>query len=159
MFLPPQARFRPLCSLAVYAVLAAAPVSALASLGGSVDSVQTDRARMNATVSVTRARNYELHEVAAPAGTVVDEYVSPEGKVFAVTWHGQFPPQMQQILGAYYSQYTAALQAREKRYGHPPLNIQEPGFVIQTGGHMRDYFGRAYIPEQLPTGVTADEIR
>jgi hypothetical protein len=131
---------------------------AFASLGSNVSSVQTDRAQMNASVSVTQTRSYAIHEMKSPAGTVVNEYVDPSGNVFAVSWQGQFPPQMQQILGSYFSRYTAALQAQQRRYGHPPLNIQEPGLVVQTGGHMRDHFGRAYIPAMLPQGVTADEI-
>ncbi len=158
MFHPPQACFKPLFLLAASVVLAAAPIPALASLGGSVSSVQTDSVRMNASVSVAQNRSYAIHEMRSPAGTVVDEYVSPAGKVFAVSWHGQFAPDMQQILGAYFSQYTAALQAQPHRYGHPPLNIQVPGLTVQTSGHMRSYFGRAYIPEQLPQGIAADEI-
>ncbi|HEX4067432.1 MAG TPA: DUF2844 domain-containing protein [Acidobacteriaceae bacterium] len=151
-------RFSPLIVLTSLATPLLLCLPACASLGGSVDSVQTDRVHMNASVSVTQTRNYAIHEMNSPAGTVVDEYVNPAGNVFAVTWQGQFPPQMQQILGSYFSQYTAALQAQQKRYGHPPINIQEPGFVVQTAGHMRNYYGRAYIPDQLPEGVTADEI-
>jgi len=37
--------------------------------------------------------------------------------------------------------------------------IQEPGLVVQTGGHMRAYFGRAYVPELVPQGVTIEEIQ
>lgn len=162
MLAPQSARFRPLSAFAALAVLLSLSLPAFASLGGDATSVQTDRVHMNATLSVSQTRNYAIHEMQSPAGTVVDEYVSPAGKVFAVTWHGQFAPQMQQILGAYFQQYTAALQALQNqphRYGHQPLNIQEPGLIIQTSGHMRAYFGRAYIPEQLPEGITADEIR
>lgn len=114
---------------------------------------------MNASIHVTQAANYDVHAIKSPAGTVVNEYVSLAGNVFAVSWHGPFPPQMQQILGSYYQQYTAALAARPNRYGHRPLDIQEPGLVIQTGGHTRDYFGRAYIPDMLPSGVKTDEIK
>ncbi len=132
---------------------------ALASLGGNVDSVSADRTHMNASVKVTQEATYSVHEMQSPGGTTVKEFVSPAGNVFAVSWQGQFPPQMQQILGSYYSQYSAALSAKPRHYGHRPLNIQQPGLVIQTGGHMRDYFGRAYIPDMLPTGVKTDEIK
>ncbi len=114
---------------------------------------------MNASVSVTSRDGYEVHEVQAPGGTVVDEYVSPSGTVFAVAWHGQFPPPMQQILGTYFEQYSAALQARPKIYGHRPVNIQEQGLVVQTGGHMRAHFGRAYDPTLLPQGFTVNQIQ
>lgn len=114
---------------------------------------------MNANLQVTQRDSYEVHEILAPGGTVVDEYVSASGTVFAVTWHGQFPPPMEQILGTYFQQYSAALQARPKMYGHRPVNIEQQGLVVQTGGHMRAHYGRAYDPSLLPQGVTVDEIQ
>lgn len=145
--------------LTVAAALLGCCVPAFASLGGNVSSVEADRVHMNARVSVTQTSDYAIHEIQSPAGMVVDEYVSPAGTVFAVSWHGLFPPDMQQVLGPYFQQYAAALQAEPHRYGHPPLNIQEPGLVIQTGGHMRAHFGRVYVPNLLPEGITADQIR
>ena len=126
---------------------------------GDVRSVESDRAEMNAAVQISQHDAYDVHEMQTPGGTVVDEYVSPEDAVFAVIWHGQFPPPMQKILGACFQQYTAALQAQPKMYGHRPLNIQEPGLVVQTGGHMRAHFGRAYIPDLLPQGIAVSQIQ
>ncbi len=145
--------------IAAVALLASA-LPAFASLGGDVTSVEADRAQMAASVRVTQpSGTYSVHEIQSPQGTVVNEYVSPAGKVFAVTWRGQFMPQMQQILGNYFAEYSAALQTQQRRYGHRPLNIQRPDLVVQTGGRMRDYFGRAYVPGMLPQGVSADAIR
>ncbi len=145
--------------IAAVALLASA-LPAFASLGGDVTSVEADRAQMAASVRVTQpSSTYSVHEIQSPQGTVVNEYVSPAGKVFAVTWRGQFMPQMQQILGNYFAEYSAALQTQQRRYGHRPLNIQRPDLVVQTGGRMRDYFGRAYVPGMLPQGVSADAIR
>jgi hypothetical protein len=132
---------------------------AFASLGGNMSSIETDRTQMSASENVSHAANYEVHEIQSPAGTVVDEYVSSGGTVFAVTWHGQFPPQMQQILGNYFQQYTAALQAQPQRYGRGPLNIEQPGLVVQTGGHVRAHYGRVYVPSLLPAGVDLDQIK
>jgi len=152
-------RFQWLRLGAVGVLLLGISLPARASLGANVSSVESDRARMNASTKTMQHDAYEVREMEAPGGTVVDEYVSPEGTVFAVTWHGQFPPPMQQILGTYFQQYTAALQAQPKMYGHRPLNIQESGLVVQTGGHMRAHFGRAYIPDLLPQGVTVSQIQ
>ena len=132
---------------------------ARASLGANVSSVESDRVRMNASAKAMQHDGYEVREMEAPGGTVVDEYISPAGTVFAVTWHGPFPPPMQQILGSYFQQYTAALQTQPKTYGHRPLNIQEPGLVVETGGHMRAHSGRAYIPDLLPQGLTVSQIQ
>jgi Protein of unknown function (DUF2844) len=132
---------------------------ARAALGGDVSSVEADQAHMKASVDLRQAGGYEVRALRAPGGTVVSEYVSPAGRVFAVAWHGPFFPEMQQILGSYFQQYSAALQARNKVYGHHPLNLQQPGLVVQSGGRMRAYVGRAYIPEMLPAGLKAEEIK
>ena len=132
---------------------------ARAALGGDVTSVEADRAHLKATsLEVRPAEAYEVHSLQAPGGTIISEYVSPAGRVFAVAWHGPFIPEMQQILGSYFQQYSAALGAK-RPYGRRPLNIQETGLVVQTGGHMGAYFGRAYLPEMLPPSLKADEIK
>jgi hypothetical protein len=90
----------------------------------------------------------------------VKEYVSPAGKVFAITWRGPFIPNMQQLLGTYFDQYAQAAKAqRESHYGHRPLNIQQPDLVFQNGGHMHSYFGRAYVPGMVPQGVNVDALQ
>jgi Protein of unknown function (DUF2844) len=144
--------------LASAALLLGFSVPAEAVLGGDVNSVEADRVHMKASVNVTQSGPYDVHEMQAPSGTVVKEYVS-EGRVFAVSWHGPFVPDMQQLLGAYFQQYSAAVQAQPKRYGRRPLNIEEPGLVVQMGGHMRAYAGRAYVPEMVPQGVKAEDIK
>jgi len=145
--------------LAGLVALAAFNLPALASLGGNVDSVGADRAHMNASVKVTPNGSVNVQEIQGPEGTVVNEYVSPTGSVFAVAWHGHFVPDMQQIMGSYFDQYSAALQSQDKHFGRHPLNIKQTGIVVQTGGHMRDYFGRAYIPSLLPQGFDPDQIQ
>ncbi len=37
--------------------------------------------------------------------------------------------------------------------------VELPGLVVQSGGHMRSFAGRAYIPEALPQGVSVEAIR
>ena len=155
-----KSRFKWLHVAAVGLLLFGISLPARASLGANVSSVESDRARMNAsTRAAMQHEGYEVREVEAPGGTVVDEYVSLEGTVFAVTWHGQFPPPMQQILGTYFQQYSSALEAQPKICGHRPLNIQQPGLVVQAGGHMRAHSGRAYIPDLLPQGMTVNQIQ
>jgi len=141
------------------AMLIVSPVAAWASLGGNAASVETDRVQMNAAVQVNQHENYTVHAISAPSGTVVNEFVSPEGKVFAIAWHGQFMPQMQQLLGTYFQEYSAALAAQEHQYGHRPMDLQTGDLVVQMSGHMRAYAGRAYLPNALPRGVTVAEIQ
>ena len=133
---------------------------AFAALGGDLSSVQADQAHMKASLKTTTSQAYTLQEIKTPAGTIVHEFVSADGRVFAVAWHGPFMPPMEQILGTYLQQYSAGVQAHHAAHvGRSPLNIQEPGLVVQNSGHQRAFFGRAYIPGMLPAGVTPDQIR
>ena len=133
---------------------------AFAALGGTLDSVQADQVQLRANVKVTEADAYTVHEIKASTGTVVREYVSPSGRVFGVAWQGPFIPDMHQLLGSYFQQYShAAKVQRESHVGRRPLNIQETDLIVQTAGHMRAYSGRAYDPGLLPAGVNANDIR
>jgi hypothetical protein len=138
-------------------------VPAMASLGGNVGSIQADGAHMNANVTRTAGDTYETHQLQSPTGTVVTEYLSSSGTVFAVTWHGPFMPDMQQILGSYFQQYSAALSSQAssqpRQYGRHPLDIRQPGMVVQTGGHMRAHWGRVYIPALTPAGVSPEQLQ
>jgi hypothetical protein len=106
------------------------------------------------------AKSYTVHEIQVATGTVVREFVSPEGKVFGVAWEGPWPPDMRQVLGSYFDQFVQAARSRGgARMGRRPLVINQPGLVVQTGGHMRAFAGRAYVPEMLPSGVGAENIQ
>jgi len=132
---------------------------AFAGLGEDVSSVQADQAHMQGSLRTTQAQAYTLHEIQAPTGTVVREYVSSSGKVFAVAWQGPWPPDMRQILANYFTPYQQRLKPGPTCIRPKPLTISQPGLIVQSGGHMRSFAGRAYIPEMLPQGVSAEAIR
>lgn len=130
---------------------------AFAALGQDVGSVQSDGARMKAEVRVVPGITYTVHELAAPTGTRVREFVTPQGQVFAVTWQGQYMPDLRQLLGEYFDQYMQAAQVtpRVHRRG---LHIESGDLVFESGGHMRSMVGRAYLRSKLPDGVSVDAI-
>jgi hypothetical protein len=149
----------PLRPMAAFAMVLGFSLPAMASLGGDVSSVQADTAHMRASVNVNSGDNFQVHQLQSPAGTAVNEYVSSSGTVFAVTWHGPFMPDMQQILGTYFQQYSAAVSSQPRQYGRHPLNIRQPGLVVQTGGHMRAHWGRVYVPALVPEGVNEEQLQ
>ncbi len=122
--------------------------------------MRDDQTKMQGTLRTTSNNSYNVHEIQAPSGIVVREYVSLSGNVFGVAWQGRTHPDLRQVLGAYYDQYVQAVQAqRAQRHGHGPLLIQQPGLVLQMGGHMSSLTGRAYLPQGMPAGVRPEEIR
>lgn len=153
-------KFRMLFALGTAMALFGLPLTACASLGGDLSSVNDDQAKMQGTLRTTSNNSYNVHEIQALSGIVVREYVSLSGNVFAVAWQGRSHPDLHQVLGASYDQFVQAVQAqRAQRHGRGPLLIQQPGLVVQLSGHMRALAGRAYLPQSLPAGVRPEEIR
>jgi len=136
------------------------PAVAFAALGGDDSSVQADQAQMRASLRTTRATAFTVHELQAPDGHVVREYLSPSGTVFGLVWQGPSKPDLRQLLGAHFEEFMEAVQAAQAtRRGHGPLVVNLPGMVVVSGGHMRAFSGRAYLPQSLPEGVNADAIQ
>jgi hypothetical protein len=133
-------------------------VAAFATLGEDVSSVQSDQARMKAAVRFLPGQAYSVHEMSAPGGTVVREFVSTAGTVFGVTWQGSFAPDLRQLLGTHFEEYVQAAQAPANRRGRG-LHIETDDMVFESGGHMRFITGRAYLRSKMPQGVRVDEIR
>ena len=133
--------------------------SALAALGGPVDSVESDRTALSAVRrSVTPGPTYTVHEIAYN-GTTVREYVSPEGIVFAIAWNGNRSPDLTTLLGSYANEYENARQNAPHRPGVRHSSIKADNVVVERWGQVRNLQGRAYAPSLIPTGVTIDEIK
>ena len=132
--------------------------SAWATLGRDVTSVKDDGAHLRAALRVNRNDAFfTVHELTLPTGTVIREYVSPAGKVFGVAWRGPYLPDFRQILGDYFAPVMQT--PRNQRQGRGPLEVRQPNVVFQSGGHMRAFFGRAYVPDMLPKGVSTDVVQ
>ena len=143
---------------AALVILGALP--AWASLGGDRASVDADQVHLQGTRTTKAVESYTVHEIQAANGVLVREYVSAEGKVFAIGWNGPWMPDLRQLLGGYFEQYRTALQARSgPRVSRRPVAIEQPGLVVQVGGHLRAFAGRAYVADMLPSGVRAEEIQ
>lgn len=133
--------------------------SGFAALGGDASSVQADRVHLNATVRTTQAQAYTVHELRSPSGVLVREYALPSGKIFGVAWQSPAPPDLRQLLGPYFDEFQqAAAQAQARRTAGGPLIIRHPGLVVELGGHMRAFRGRAYLPAELPQDVQQGDI-
>lgn len=144
----------------VVAVILVAALPVWASLGGDMASIQADQVHMQGTRTMKAADSYTVHEIQGANGTVVREFVTAEGKVFAVAWHGPWMPDLRQVLGSYFDQFAHAAQSPSNaRIGRGPLTINQPGLVVQNGGHLRAFAGKAYVPDMLPSGVRAEDIQ
>lgn len=134
-------------------------IRAFAALGGDISSLQADQAHMNASLRSTQMPAYMIHELRSPTGVVVREFASSSGQIFAVSWNGPFPPDLRQLLGSHFEDFRQAAEAQAGRRTRGPLFVEQNGLVVQIGGHMRSYAGHAYLADQIPPGVHADDLR
>ena len=129
-----------------------------AALGKPVSSVAEDQKRLGGEVrTLSTASGFAVHEISAADGTVVREYVSPAGEVFAVSWRGATRPNLVDLLGDHYPAFRDAPRPAGHRHG--PLVLRTDHLVVEMGGHMRDFHGRAYLPDRLPANVSAEAVR
>lgn len=148
--------------LGMIAVLLCYATLAQAALGGDSASVDADWLQMKvasaARQSLTANGSYSVHEMPLPSGTLVRQYVSNAGVVFAVTWFGPFIPDLRQLLGAYFD-VMVARQSAQSNVSRRFFSQNEADLVIESGGHQGRFAGRAYLKSVIPAGITAQEIQ
>ena len=125
-----------------------------ASTSIAVPSAKMLANRTNGSVSL-----YVLHEVQLENGTLVREYATPAGIVFAVTWQGPVLPDLRLLLGGYFSTFKAETdQARLVGRRGSSVHVDRDGLVIVSSGRMRNFFGHAYAPDLIPAGVNIQDV-
>jgi hypothetical protein len=131
---------------------------ARAALGGDSASVLADGAELHGVVQAEARPLYDIQEITAD-GMRVREYLSRDGVVFGVSWSGPAPPNLRHLLGTHYEAYAAALATLNHPGLHRSVRVALPELVVESGGHLRAYGGRAYLPLAVPAGVPTAELR
>jgi len=136
-------------------VMGSAP--AWAALGDNVSSVDVDTQAFGGKHMMTVKVGYNLHQITMQDGSVVNEFVSPAGTVFGVSWQGHFVPNLSQLLGT----YMANLQQGQviRRVPRRSITIQGDNFVFMNVGHARYSRGRAYVPGLVPANLTPEVVQ
>jgi hypothetical protein len=147
-----------LLAVAVAAVALTTAAPALAALGGDAASIDADRVSIKgALASFRTVKGYGVHEITTSSGVHVQEYIA-DGRVFAVSWQGPVIPDLRQMLGTYYAGFAQAAAAPHAG-GHRHLRVEQPGLVVESNGHMRAFYGRAWDPTLLPQNFSVADIR
>ncbi len=65
-------------------------------------------------------------------------------------------PNLRQALGRYFESFVDG--AKDSIWGSQSHAMQQRDLVVQAGGHMRSFYGRAYLPLALPSGVDLGDL-
>ncbi|MFM0501382.1 DUF2844 domain-containing protein [Paraburkholderia caffeinilytica] len=137
-----------------YPVTASSISAGAASQGGS--AVARFAASANAASSA-----YTVSQTTLASGTVVNEYIAAGNTVFALSWEGPTMPPLNTLLATYFPSYVQGLTDAHAAQGggYGAAVVHQPALVVETGGHMGAFVGRAYLPQALPQGFSADDIK
>ncbi len=137
--------------------LLAYAATAHAALGGAPEQFGAEGATAVSNMS-TSASGYFIRDTTLATGTLVREFVSDGGVVFALSWEGPILPDLRALLGQHFEAMVNE-SARSPKAGRSQLAVDSSEVVIHSGGHMRAFEGSAWIPALLPLGFSVDEIR
>ncbi|WP_153099772.1 DUF2844 domain-containing protein [Paraburkholderia hayleyella] len=141
-------------SLAAAALAFAA--HAHAELGGMMSSTQSASGVVQHVLLNGAVR--ERSSVDA-GGTTIREYAASDGRIFAYTWQGPTMPDLHALLGKYTASYrTGATANRAISNELHASRVERPDVVVESGGQMRSYLGRAWLPQALPPGISPNDL-
>jgi hypothetical protein len=131
--------------------------TANATLGGDAASVALNHKHLGGEERVLErasAGAIERHELHLPSGTVVQQYVSPAGVVYAITWRGPRMPDLRELMGTYFDKM--AQTGRAPTGGHNLVIRKGDDLVVEGVGHPGSFSGRAWVPSLVPAGVNIE---
>jgi hypothetical protein len=118
-------------------------------------AVQTTASGSSSSTSTA----YTVRETTLANGTAVREYLTSAGTVFAVAWSGPQMPDLSALLGTYFPQYVAGVQASRANGVRGPGAVENSALVVHSGGHMGAFSGQAWLPQALPAGFSTSDIQ
>ena len=140
---------RSVTSSVLFAVLGVAPPwagCARAALDGDAASVESDAAELHGVVTTELRQQYDVQEIRAETGMRVREYLTRDGIVFAVSWSGPVTAGSAAASGQLFRRVQLpALKALPHPGLHRSVRSASPDLIVESGGHLRAYAGRAYL--------------
>lgn len=131
------------------------PVVQNAAAGGSVSQIPVQKLQVQKIVD---QGSYTIQENEMN-GSIVREYVLPNGIVFAVTWRGIKHPDLAVVLGNYHTEFEKLHSKKAKSVGRAPLHVNSSKVSVKMHGHMRDVRGEAYDPALLPANFSIQDLK
>lgn len=133
-----------------------------ACLGEQESSIESDRQALKGEIKVIDKKSYRIHEITYNENQKIWEYSVPDGTVFAISWLGTTPPDLQILLGKYWNEYKEKESASHSPSpfagGRQHIPLKTQNLIVEKSGHMRDIKGKAYLHLSLPQGFSAEDI-
>lgn len=149
----------PLTAKALAFAALCASAGAHAQLGGAMPSQTTTTAGSAAAVRSLFNGGLRVRTLTDAGNTTINEYATSTGKIVGYAWEGPTMPDLHALLGQYADSYRAGAATPGADGNLHGSRIAQPDVIVESGGPMRGYVGRAWLPAALPPGVTADDLQ
>jgi hypothetical protein len=128
-----------------------------AELGGAMSAPMTGTSGVQRLSAVGA---FQVRSTIDAGGTTINEYANRDGRVFGYTWQGPTMPDLTQLLGPYSQRYRENATQQFAALGNLHASrVEQPDVVVESGGQMRSYVGRAWLPTALPPGFSLNDLR
>lgn len=155
----PRLRFSPrVVAPAIALAVSGASAGAHAELGG-VMPAQPDPVAAAAAPRTLLNGALRVRTLTDAGHTTINEYATSTGQIIAYAWEGPTMPDLRALLGKYADSYRTGAVTTATDRGLHASRIARPDVIVESGGPMRGYVGRAWLPAALPPGVTADDLQ
>lgn len=134
---------------------------AQATLGEKLGNNGTaSQARPVAAVSTVTQSTYTDNATSLDSGVVIHEFSRADSTVFAVAWAGPVIPDMQQLLGTYFSKFIGARTSSSTQAGGlSQLHSTQQDLVVHSSGRLGRFHGLIYVPSLVPAGLDAEQLQ
>ncbi|WP_341314967.1 DUF2844 domain-containing protein [Paraburkholderia sp. IMGN_8] len=155
----PNPSFRPTVNACVTVlILLLGNADARAELGGTMPN-EADPAVAGASPQTLLNGALRMRTLTDAGNTTLNEYASSTGQIIAYTWQGPTMPDLRALLGKYVDSYRAGAAALTAGGNLHTSRVVRPDVIVESGGPMRGYAGRAWLPAALPPGITSNDFR
>jgi len=88
----------------------------------------------------------------------VREFLNENGSVFAVSWTGPVLPDLRHLMGAHFAEYAVAPGGLEHPGLQRSVRVAMADLIVESGGASAGIYGRAYLPDLIPPGVSVSDL-
>jgi hypothetical protein len=98
-----------------------------------------------------------LRQVDSVSGVTLAEYVNANNQVFAVAWSGNQIPDLKNVFGSYFDEYSNAWNHRHS-LGLHTVHLETPDLKVDISGVNGTSHGLVWLPALVPQGVVIHEL-
>jgi hypothetical protein len=146
----------PLVTSAIALAMSCASAGAHAELGGAMPSQASSTAAAPRMLLNGALRVRTLTDA---GNTTINEYATSTGQIIGYAWEGPTMPDLDALLGKYADSYRTGAATSAADANLHTSRIARPDVIVESGGPMRGYVGRAWLPAALPPCITADDLQ